>query len=133
MCCEVHHASCCSIGTGPIFKGNSDIDQLVNIMQQMGTINEDRWPGCHSLPDYEKLLFNEMPAQPWDAQFPGADAQAVSLLQQLLCYPPCAVDMPSWCTYCSRHPVPQRRARVQQQRWSTGTLPAGKCYLQTTR
>lgn len=114
-------ASTCALpaGCGPVFQGNSDIDQLVTIMQQLGTINEARWPGCSALPDYDKLLFNEMPPKPWEARLPGADPQAVSLLQQLLCYPPCA----HLCVPCmSTSHVAQRRAYLRPRRCSTPTL-----------
>lgn len=116
-----------SAGVAPVFQGNSDIDQLVSIMKQLGTINEERWPGCGQLPDYNKLLFNEMPPQPWESKLPGIDADAKALLQCMLCYPPGVCWETTVCAHM--HPsqpyvVPQKiqtSASTCTQPWSTRT------------
>ena len=47
--------------TGPLFQGISDIDQMVQISNFLGTPNSDNWREIESMPDFGKIIFNEQP------------------------------------------------------------------------
>ncbi|KAL5707945.1 cyclin-dependent kinase [Ranunculus cassubicifolius] len=44
----------------PIFHGNSDIDQHFKIINVLGNVTEESWPGCSKLPDYGKIFFKKI-------------------------------------------------------------------------
>ena len=43
--------------SGPIFPGQSVLDQLGRVFQTLGTPNEDNWPNVKLLPDWNKVTF----------------------------------------------------------------------------
>jgi serine/threonine protein kinase len=43
--------------SGPIFPGQSVLDQLGRIFETLGTPNEENWPGVKLLPDWGKVTF----------------------------------------------------------------------------
>ena len=65
-------------------QGESDIDQMARVFRALGTPTERRWPGVSSLPDYDKIVFDDFAPQPMSSLLPGADARAVDLVQQCL-------------------------------------------------
>eukprot|EP00696_Hemimastix_kukwesjijk_P006343 gnl/Hemi2/18029_TR5956_c0_g1_i1.p1 gnl/Hemi2/18029_TR5956_c0_g1~~gnl/Hemi2/18029_TR5956_c0_g1_i1.p1 ORF type:complete len:337 (-),score=82.36 gnl/Hemi2/18029_TR5956_c0_g1_i1:79-1089(-) len=72
----------------PLFPGENDIDQLFHVLRVLGTPTEQTWPGSGKLPDYNKIVFDAMPAVPLAEVLPNAPAEAISLLSRLLVYPP---------------------------------------------
>jgi len=70
---------------GPLFPGDSEIDQIFRIFRVMGTPNEERWPGVSQLPDY-KPTFPQWPGADLASQLPSLESQGVDLVKQLLVY-----------------------------------------------
>ncbi|XP_049624509.1 cyclin-dependent kinase 3 [Suncus etruscus] len=71
----------------PLFLGDSEIDQLFQIFQILGTPNEAMWPGVTQLPDYK----GSFPKWAWkglDKVIPSLEPEGKDLLMQLLCYDP---------------------------------------------
>eukprot|EP00887_Chlorella_sp_A99_P006259 scaffold3.g6259.t1 len=77
------------LGGRPLFPGTSDIDQLCHLAAQLGSVQEEAWPGVRDLPDWGKLSFPARdPAPLASALPPGTDPAALDLLQSLLRYDP---------------------------------------------
>jgi serine/threonine protein kinase len=55
----------------PLFAADSDIMQLVTVVNQLGSPNPETWPECELLPDYGKIRFKEAAARPWSDMFNG--------------------------------------------------------------
>ena len=89
---------------GPLFPGDSEIDQIFRIFRSvpyagldspslphsrssriMGTPNEERWPGVSQLPDY-KPTFPQWPGADLVSHLPSLDPQGVELIKQMLVY-----------------------------------------------
>ena len=89
---------------GPLFPGDSEIDQIFRIFRSvprtglhslrsphlhlpriMGTPNEERWPGVSQLPDY-KPTFPQWPGADLASHLPSLDPQGVELIKQMLVY-----------------------------------------------
>ena len=89
---------------GPLFPGDSEIDQIFRIFRSvtfaglhplrslrlrssriMGTPNEERWPGVSQLPDY-KPTFPQWPGADLASHLPSLDSQGVELIKQMLVY-----------------------------------------------
>jgi len=69
--------------------GQSDIDQLSRTFAMRGTPNEKTWPGISELPDYGKILFDDLPPKPLKDLIPFASTDALALLERfLIVYPP---------------------------------------------
>ena len=68
----------------PLFPGDSEIDQIYKIFRQLGTPNEDVWPGCTHLPDWNGA-FPVWHKTPFTANL---DAAGLDLLTTLLMYDP---------------------------------------------
>lgn len=49
----------------PLFRGESDIDQLRLVLQTCGVPSEHTWPGVSTLPDFGKIYFQDCPPRPW--------------------------------------------------------------------
>lgn len=47
--------------SGPLFSGQSVIDQLGRIFRVLGTPTDESWPGVRSLPDWNKIRFEPTP------------------------------------------------------------------------
>ncbi|KAG9456129.1 hypothetical protein H6P81_000637 [Aristolochia fimbriata] len=73
----------------PLFPGNSDIDQLGRIINVLGNIDEETWPGCSKLPDYGKIFFNKI-ENPLGLEscLPNRSASEIELVNRLVCYDP---------------------------------------------
>ena len=48
---------------GPVFQGQSELDQLDRIVSLLGTPTEDMWPGIKALPNHGKVVLRSMPSQ----------------------------------------------------------------------
>ena len=71
----------------PLFKGDSEIDQIFKIFQVMGTPKERDWPGIEELPDYQPS-FPSWPAQPLAKRLPALEPDGIDLLERMLIYEP---------------------------------------------
>ncbi|EFJ17149.1 hypothetical protein SELMODRAFT_444958 [Selaginella moellendorffii] len=73
----------------PLFPGASDIDQLSRVVRVLGVPNETIWPGISSLPDYDKICFNDdRPPVTLARILPRASGEALRLIEKLLVYDP---------------------------------------------
>lgn len=92
---------------GPIFNGQSDIDQISAVQNILGTPTTNIWPvnemvfstnyhpfneyNCikeiESLPDYHKISFPTTEAVPLNTVIPCASTDALELLEKFLVYP----------------------------------------------
>ncbi|KEG10167.1 cell division related protein kinase 2 [Trypanosoma grayi] len=72
-----------------IFRGDSEIGQLFEIFQVLGTPMdvEGSWPGVSALPDYRDV-FPRWPGKPLGQIVPQLDSEAIDLLSQMLNYNP---------------------------------------------
>jgi cyclin-dependent kinase 2 len=75
------------INHGPLFAGDSEIDELFKIFQVLGTPTEETWPNVSELPDYQEG-FPKWSAKPWESLCPALDEDGVNLLRQMLQYVP---------------------------------------------
>jgi len=75
------------INHGPLFAGDSEIDELFKIFQVLGTPTEQTWPNVSELPDYQEG-FPKWSAKPWESLCPALDEDGVDLLRQMLQYVP---------------------------------------------
>ncbi|KAJ9183939.1 hypothetical protein P3X46_007733 [Hevea brasiliensis] len=73
----------------PLFPGTSDIDQLGRIINVLGNLTEEVWPGCLKLPDYGTISFAkiEKPIS-LEACLPNRSLDEISLVKKLVCYDP---------------------------------------------
>ncbi|KAF5748571.1 CDK-activating kinase 1AT [Tripterygium wilfordii] len=73
----------------PLFPGNSDIDQLGRIINVLGNLTEDVWPGCSRLPDYRIISFSKV-ENPIGLEgcLPNRARDEISLVKKLVCYNP---------------------------------------------
>ncbi|KAF7819798.1 cyclin-dependent kinase F-1 [Senna tora] len=73
----------------PLFPGTADIDQLSRIIDVLGNLNEEVWPGCSKLCDYRKITFSKVENPPGlEACLPNRSPDEVSLVKELVCYHP---------------------------------------------
>lgn len=75
------------INHGPLFAGDSEIDELFKIFQVLGTPTEETWPNVSELPDYQEG-FPKWSAKPWESLCPALDEDGTDLLRQMLQYVP---------------------------------------------
>ena len=69
----------------PMAPGESDIQQLGLVLQMFGPANERTWPGVSTLPDFDKILFDDkMERRPLRCMFPLLPAQALPFLEAVL-------------------------------------------------
>ncbi len=66
----------------PLFKGESDLDQLCKIFEILGTPTEEIWPGVSSLPTY--IEFARMESVDMQTLLPSASRSALDLLLRML-------------------------------------------------
>lgn len=75
----------------PLLQGDSDIDQIFRVMQLLGPLSEETWPGLHSMPDYGKILVNdEFEVTPLTEVVRGATQQLYEVIEAMLKYDPAA-------------------------------------------
>uniref|UniRef100_A0A803QS88 cyclin-dependent kinase n=1 Tax=Cannabis sativa TaxID=3483 RepID=A0A803QS88_CANSA len=73
----------------PLFPGTSDIDQLSRIINVLGNLTEEVWPGCVKLPDFKIISFNKV-ENPigLEACLPNRSPEEISIVKRLVCYDP---------------------------------------------
>ncbi|PSN33260.1 Cyclin-dependent kinase 1 [Blattella germanica] len=71
----------------PLFKGDSEIDQLFRIFRVLRTPTEDIWPGVSHLPDY-KISFPNWTENTLRTHVNNIDDEGLDLLQKMLIYDP---------------------------------------------
>lgn len=74
------------MNNSPLFPGENDIDQLYCVLKALGTPTPDSWPDLTTLPDYNKITFQEMPGVPLDQIVADATPEAMDLLKSFLVY-----------------------------------------------
>ena len=74
------------LNSSPLFPGESDIQQLVCVLSQLGTPDEHIWPGMSALPDYNKISFSEFAPVPFEHLLPDASPDAIDLIARFLVY-----------------------------------------------
>lgn len=67
----------------PLFRGQSEIDQILKIFRVVGTPNEDAWPGIEDLPFYLSSLPQWKP-QSLQSLTKSSDSNAIDLLSKML-------------------------------------------------
>jgi len=72
----------------PLLPGESDMDQLFQVVKLLGTPDEVQWPGLLELPDYHKVELPPHPPTPLRTRLPQASVSALELLTRLLRYEP---------------------------------------------
>lgn len=71
----------------PLFRGDSEIDQLFRIFRTLSTPTEETWPGVSSLPDY-KTSFPSWRTNTLASSVKQLDSDGLNLLQAMLIYDP---------------------------------------------
>lgn len=71
----------------PIFRGDSEIDQLFNIFRILTTPTENEWPGISQLPDY-KSSFPGWTRNVLSSHVKNLEPNGLDLLRQMLIYDP---------------------------------------------
>ncbi|KAG9390509.1 cyclin-dependent kinase liike [Carpediemonas membranifera] len=71
----------------PLFPGDSQIGELFQIFQVLGTPTEATWPGVSKLPDFKQTFPSFQPSG-FDHLLPKIGADGVDLLKKLLAYDP---------------------------------------------
>lgn len=73
----------------PLFPGTSDIDQLSRVINVLGNLTEEVWPGCLTLPDYGTISFAKVENPTGiEACLSGRSPDEVSVVKKLICYDP---------------------------------------------
>ncbi|KAH1003028.1 hypothetical protein HUJ05_010977 [Dendroctonus ponderosae] len=71
-----------------LFPGKSEVDQLNRIFKDLGTPNEQVWPGFNSLPAVNKIKFHDYPVSNLRAKFSTLSEIGLGLLLKFLTYDP---------------------------------------------
>ena len=71
----------------PLFAGDSEIDQIFKIFQQLGTPTEHTWPGINKLKDF-KLTFPKWQEQPLNKKVTNLDPIGMDLLNRMVILEP---------------------------------------------
>mmetsp|Transcript_47731 Transcript_47731/g.108324 ORF Transcript_47731/g.108324 Transcript_47731/m.108324 type:complete len:301 (-) Transcript_47731:296-1198(-) len=71
----------------PLFPGDCEIDEVYKIFRLLGTPNEDIWPNCTSLQDWNPA-FPQWPRLKLSSVCPTLDAQGLDLLEATMLYDP---------------------------------------------
>lgn len=74
------------INNSPLFPGENDIDQLGTVFRILGTPSVATWPALSTLPDYNKIQFDVMPAVPIEEVVVETSPSAIELLKRMLVY-----------------------------------------------
>ncbi|KAJ3686191.1 hypothetical protein LUZ61_015355 [Rhynchospora tenuis] len=73
----------------PLFPGVSDIDQIAKIITVLGNLNEQNFPGCSNLPDFNKISYSKIEnPSGLEACLPNRPIEEVNIVKRLLCYDP---------------------------------------------
>lgn len=73
------------LNNSPLFPGESDITQLYCVLRVLGTPTQGQ--GMTELPDYNKIVFPEMPPIPLETIVPDVSPEAIDLVKRFLVYP----------------------------------------------
>ncbi|CAJ0568634.1 unnamed protein product, partial [Mesorhabditis spiculigera] len=69
----------------PLFTGRNDFDQIAKIFELLGTPTAENWPGWGSMPDSQKIIFEERyETENWSPIVPGASPQFIAVLKMQL-------------------------------------------------
>ena len=74
-----------------LFPGSSDLQQLCLIQARLGPVSEDEWPDVVNLPDYGKILFENLENREGSLDgflLPSASPQAREMINRCLVYNP---------------------------------------------
>jgi len=71
----------------PLFPGDCEIDEIYKIFRLLGTPNEEVWPNCTALQDWNPA-FPQWPRLSLSTVAPMLDADGIDLLQQTMFYDP---------------------------------------------
>lgn len=74
------------LNNSPLFPGENDIDQLSCVFRLLGTPTLQSWPSVSVLPDFHKIIFEDMPSVPMSSIVPETSASGVRLLEKLLVF-----------------------------------------------
>jgi len=72
----------------PLFCGETDIDQLCKIFNVLGTINLKHYSEATSLPDFNKIVFNEIQPKPLHVLWPSFSKEIIHLIECCLKFNP---------------------------------------------
>ncbi|RCN31999.1 kinase domain protein [Ancylostoma caninum] len=72
----------------PLFRGDSEIDQLFQIFRLLGTPSEKEWQGVTSLPQFKSRFPKWKASRIAELLHPEADNRLISLIQAMLRYDP---------------------------------------------
>jgi serine/threonine protein kinase len=71
----------------PLFPGDCEIDEVYKIFRLLGTPNEEQWPGCTALQDWNPA-FPQWPRLSLRTVAPTLDEVGLNLLEQTMYYDP---------------------------------------------
>lgn len=72
-----------------LFPGTSDLNQLCRIMDVLGNLNEEAWPGSLRLPEYKMISFNKVENPVGiEARMQGRGPDEIALVKKLISYDP---------------------------------------------
>ncbi|KAL9265102.1 Cyclin-dependent kinase B2-1-like protein [Drosera capensis] len=74
------------VTTEALFRGDSELQQLLHIFRLLGTPNEKVWPGVTSLRDWH--VYPQWRPQELSSAVPGLDEEGLDLLAKMLIYEP---------------------------------------------
>ena len=85
--------------SGPLFPGQSVLDQLGRIFHVLGTPTEDKWPGVSMLPDWNKVCFEPKSGTGLRLKIPGEDSwnNLGCLVAEMLSLDPCCRPSAQQC------------------------------------
>jgi len=72
----------------PLFCGETDIDQLCKIFNILGTINLRDYPDALNLPDFNKIVFNEIAPKRLNELWPTLSDDVIRLIESCLRFNP---------------------------------------------
>jgi cell cycle related kinase len=70
----------------PLFQSESDIQQLIKVIATLGSPTDQTWPEMHSLPDYGKIIFPQLPGIKLETLIPSASPEAIRFLKRIFVY-----------------------------------------------
>jgi cyclin-dependent kinase 2 len=71
-----------------LFRGDSEIGQLMSIFHVLGTPNERNWAGVSNLPDYKGKIFPQWEGEGLEKKCPTMCPMGIDLIKRMLAYEP---------------------------------------------